>query len=121
MTAREITPLELARALEAGEPIQVVDARAPFRLASGRVDLGPDERFFNLVGSELSRRESLAGTGLDPELPVAVVCGLGNDSRVLALHLERLGCDARSLAGGMSAWMDLVLPRELEPRPRSTG
>lgn len=61
-------------------------------------------------------RASLEGTGLDPAIPIAVVCGHGNDSRVVASHLNGLGARARSLQGGMAAWMTLVLPREL-PAP----
>jgi len=49
-------------------------------------------------------------------MPVAVVCYRGNDSRVVAHHLNRLGYRAMSLQGGMGAWMNAVLPREL-PAP----
>lgn len=114
----EITTVDLALQLERGEPLQIVDVRAPARVATGRIDQVPDERFHNIVGSELLRRASLADTGLDPALPAVVVCGRGNDSRRGAMHLIGLGADARSLLGGMSAWGDLVLPRTL-PVPAS--
>lgn len=117
LNAPEITPDELATALEVGEQVQVVDVRAPIRVESGRIDLVPEERFVNIAGSQLVRYRALEGTGIDPELPAAVVCGRGNDSKVLALHLIRLGCAARSLQGGMSSWMKLCLPRELEAPP----
>lgn len=113
----ELTAADLASALESGVPMQVVDVRAPARVAAGRIDLAPAERFHNIVGSRLLACDTLEGTGIDPGLPVAVVCGLGNDSRALARHLGRLGCDARSLHGGMSAWMALVLPRPLQAPP----
>ena len=116
-TVPEVTTGELAAALEAGDPMQVVDVRAPVRVAAGRIDLVPGERFHNIVGSQLIRHRDLAGTGIDPALPVTVVCGYGNDSKVLALHLSRLGCGARSLRGGMADWMKLVLARELAPPP----
>lgn len=106
---------ELARLLEAGEPIQIMDVRAPHRLTQGRVDLAPDHRFHNVRGSELINRTSIESTGLDPELPVAVVCAMGKDSAVLAFHLARLGLDARSLEGGLDAWYKVTLPRELDP------
>jgi glyoxylase-like metal-dependent hydrolase (beta-lactamase superfamily II) len=111
----EISSAELASALETGDPIQVVDVRAPQRVQAGRIDLAPEDRFYNIVGSQLIRHTNLAPSGIDPAVPVAVVCGFGNDSRVLAYHLNRLGCDAKSLAGGMSAWMRLAVPRELAP------
>jgi glyoxylase-like metal-dependent hydrolase (beta-lactamase superfamily II) len=111
----EISALELARALEAGEPVQVVDVRAPVRVASGRIEVVPEHRFHNVVGSRLLSLASLEGTGIDPELPVAVVCGKGMDSEKVARHLNGIGCRASSLQGGMAAWMKLVLARELEP------
>jgi glyoxylase-like metal-dependent hydrolase (beta-lactamase superfamily II) len=57
----------------------------------------------------------IEGTGLDPEIPVAVVCGHGLDSKILAFHLGRLGLDARSVTGGMVAWMRMTVPVELDP------
>jgi glyoxylase-like metal-dependent hydrolase (beta-lactamase superfamily II) len=95
--------------------MQVVDVRAAFRLESGRIDLVPDSSFHNIVGSQLAKLQDLEGTGIDSQVPVAVVCGQGNDSRVLAAHLNRLGCQARSLSGGMGGWMMLTLERELSP------
>jgi glyoxylase-like metal-dependent hydrolase (beta-lactamase superfamily II) len=109
----EITPLELAQTLELGRRLQVVDVRAPARVALGHVEPGPGASFHNLVGSRLRLRDSLDGTGLDPTVPIAVVCGHGNDSKVVARHLIGLGADAKSLRGGMAAWMNLTLPREL--------
>ena len=82
--ALEITAFELARALEAGEPLQGLDVRAPARVAAGRVDTVPAHRFHNIVGSRVRAQRSLDGTGLDPTVPIAVVCGHGNDSRVVA-------------------------------------
>jgi glyoxylase-like metal-dependent hydrolase (beta-lactamase superfamily II) len=113
----EVSADELAGVLDRGEPMQVVDIRAAFRLETGTVDLGPEDRFHNIVGSQLIQVPTLEGAGLDPSLPISVVCGRGNDSRVLASHLNRLGGNARSLKGGMAAWMRVLLPRELEPPP----
>ena len=113
--APEFSARELARILDAGDPLQIMDVRAPERVAAGSIDLVPPERFHNIPGSELIRRLDVAATGLDPELPVAVICGAGKDSKVLALHLGRLGLDARSLAGGMAAWMNVTIPRVLDP------
>ncbi len=115
-TVPELTATELALRLERGDPLQIVDVRAPARVATGRIDLVPPGRFHNIVGSDLLGRARLADTTLDPALPAVVVCARGNDSRKGARHLIALGLEARSLAGGMSGWMDLVLPREL-PAP----
>jgi len=114
--AREIDPFDLATRLEAGDPIRVLDVRAPQRLAAGRVDPVPVDRFHNIRGSEFVRlADPASAIGLDPADPVAVVCGHGNDSRVIAALLEGRGYEAWSLRGGVTAWMRLVIPRELTP------
>ncbi|MDX2192537.1 MAG: MBL fold metallo-hydrolase [Gemmatimonadales bacterium] len=113
----ECSAAELARDLDAGTPLQLLDIRAPARVAEGHVDLGPPERFHQRVGSEVRRMASLAEAGLDPALPVVVVCGRGNDSRLVAAHLAGLGATARSLRGGMAEWMRLVVLRPLAPPP----
>ncbi len=113
----EIGPAELAWGLESGEQIQILDVRAPFHLETGRIELAPEARFYNITGSQMLEVRDLEQTPLDPKLPVAVVCGKGSDSKKVALHLERLGMAAQSLAGGMTAWMQMSVPRELETPP----
>ena len=111
----EITPEELVRTIESGAPIRVLDVRAPEALAGGRIDILPPERFINIRGSEiLSKGEAIAST-LAPDGPVAVVCGRGNSSRQIALHLNEIGFQAISMRGGMAAWADAVVPRRLTP------
>jgi glyoxylase-like metal-dependent hydrolase (beta-lactamase superfamily II) len=112
-----MTPRDFVAALEAGRDFQVLDVRAPQRLESGRIDIVPESRFVNVRGSELLAREDLQEAGLDPQVPLVVVCGLGNDSRRIARHLRERGFDASSIAGGMVAWMRMALPRELEAPP----
>lgn len=116
--APEIEPFKLAMRLEAGEPIRVLDVRAPERLAAGRVEPVPAHRFHNVRGSEFVQlADPASAIGLDPADPVAVVCGHGNDSRVIAALLRQRGYEAWSLQGGVTAWMRMVIPRELTPPP----
>lgn len=110
----EITPEELARSLENGDAINVLDIRAPARLVAGRIETA---RFHNIVGSRLATLDSPDAVGLDPAVPVAVVCGHGNSSQAATAHLAKLGFQARSLRGGMAAWMLTAIPRAL-PAPR---
>jgi glyoxylase-like metal-dependent hydrolase (beta-lactamase superfamily II) len=114
----EITAERLVRGLEGGEPIQVLDVRAPERLQNGTVEPVPPDRFVNRRGSEVLALEDLSQLGLDPSDPVVVVCGHGSDSRKIAEHLNGRGFVARSLHGGINAWMMLTVPREL-PAPSS--
>jgi glyoxylase-like metal-dependent hydrolase (beta-lactamase superfamily II) len=114
-TVLEVTPAELARTLEGGAPVQLLDVRAPERVERGVVGPVPDERFFNVRGSELFARDDPEAHGLDPAHEVAVVCGHGNDSLRVAAWLVSKGYDAHSLSGGVTAWMRLSVPRPLAP------
>jgi glyoxylase-like metal-dependent hydrolase (beta-lactamase superfamily II) len=113
--APEFSAQELADLIESDTPFQIMDVRAPQKVAQASIHLVPSERYHNIRGSELMNRTDPESTGLDPELPVAVICGRGKDSSVLAFHLNRLGFDARSLAGGIAAWMNVLVHRELDP------
>lgn len=115
MAADEITPEALYEAIEAKEPVSILDVRAPQRLSSGRIDLVPDARFRNIRGSEVTAIPDLAAAGLDPRADWVVVCGHGNDSRKIAAFLNGRGYRARSLRGGIVGWMLAVRPREIRP------
>jgi len=113
----ELTPVELITRIEAGEDVHVLDVRAPASLSTGRVDIVRDDRFHNMRGSEILALSDPTDIGLPKDRPVAVVCGRGNDSRFIAHHLNLRGFQSASLAGGMIAWMNAVIPRELERPP----
>ncbi len=109
----EITPEELAKELEGGAQVQIVDVRLPSNVSP--VGLMPPA--INIVGSSLLRHSDLSSVGVSPAKPVVTVCAHGNDSRIAAMHLNNLGANARSLSGGMAAWMNLILPRTIAPPP----
>jgi glyoxylase-like metal-dependent hydrolase (beta-lactamase superfamily II) len=113
----EISALQLALTLQSANDLQVIDVRPPALVAAGRIDLVPAHRFHSIVGSRLMNAGSLIDTGLDPSLPITVVCGHGHDSRIVAHHLNEIGGRASSLRGGMAAWMTLVVGRDLAPPP----
>ncbi len=115
MPLHEITPEELVAAAERGEPFQVLDVRPEAMLAGGTIDLFPRERFVNLVGSKLMALSDPAEAGLDPDLPVAVVCAQGISSQPAAAFLAQHGYDAHTVRGGMASWMLTLVRRELEP------
>lgn len=113
----EISPEELVATVEAGRHVQVLDIRAPARVATGRIEIVPDGRFHNILGSKLISMQGPAEIGLTTDEPIAVVCARGNDSRFVANFLNQLGYEAKSVSGGMERWMQTVLPRELGPPP----
>lgn len=110
-----IAATELARRLDQGDRVQVLDIRAPERVARGRVALGATLDFRALAASALYRLESLESLHLDPTAPVAVMCGHGNSSRQATRYLRERGFEAFSVAGGMAAWEAVHLPRRLAP------
>lgn len=114
----EISAVDLVKAAESGEQLQLLDIRAPHRLEAGYIDILPADRFFNVAGSRLAAMTDVSETGLDRTVPVAVVCAQGISSRGAAAYLNDLGYQASSLAGGMAAWMSTLVPRDL-PAPSS--
>ena len=118
-TPREMTPEELLHRVEAGEYIQVLDVRAPQRLAGGgHIDVIPADRFFNMAGSQVRALDDINQIGMAKDQPVAVVCGHGSSSKPIAALLHEQGFAAASLAGGMAGWMMTAYPRAL---PAQTG
>jgi glyoxylase-like metal-dependent hydrolase (beta-lactamase superfamily II) len=110
-----IEPEELARRLDAGERLQVLDVRAPDQVERSRITFGAALGFYALPGSRLAQLESFESLGLDAARPVAVVCGHGNSSRAAAALLREQGLDAYSVAGGMAKWETIYLARRLAP------
>lgn len=113
----EVSPLQLAVALEAGDDVQVLDVRLPEKVAAARIDLVPASRFHNIPVSDILQRTSLDGTGIDRDALTVVLCTQGNTSVLVADHLVRLGYRAASLRGGLGALMSLVRAREVTPPP----
>src|SRR5690349_7172053 len=116
-TLPELTPDDLARRLDAGERVQLLDVRAPARLADGRIALGAALEFKNLPASQLYALDTLDPLGLDPRAPVAVVCGHGNSSRKATAYLRLKEFEAYSISGGMAGWDAVFVDRRLAPTP----
>jgi glyoxylase-like metal-dependent hydrolase (beta-lactamase superfamily II) len=108
---------DLARRLDAGERVQLLDVRAPERVAQGRVTLGATLDFRAVPASAMYRLPTLEPLGLDAAAPVAVICGHGNSSQRATSFLRERGFDAYSVTGGMAAWETVYLPRRLSPTP----
>ncbi|HET7296565.1 MAG TPA: rhodanese-like domain-containing protein, partial [Gemmatimonadales bacterium] len=113
----DIAPLDLAQRLDAGERLQVLDVRAPERVAQGRVTLGTTLDFRAVPASEMYRLPTLEPLRLDRGAPVAVICGHGNSSRRATTFLRERGFEAYSVRGGMAAWESIYLPRPLTSTP----
>ena len=112
-----IPAADLARRLDQGERVQLLDIRAPERVARGRVTLGATLDYRTLPASAIYELPTLESLGLDPATPVAVICGHGNSSQQATQYLRERGFEAFSVAGGMAAWETVYLPRRLSPTP----
>ena len=115
----QISADDLARRLDRGDPVQVLDVRATERVAAGveggRVSLGATLDFRALPASQVYQLPTLDPLRLDPNSPVVVICGHGNSSRQAARFLREKGFEAYSVAGGMVAWETVYLARPLAP------
>src|SRR5205809_682763 len=112
-----IPAAELARRLDQGEHVQLLDIRSAERVAQGRVTFGAVLDFRALPAAQIYRLPSLAPLELDPAAPVAVICGHGNSSQPATRFLRERGFEAYSVTGGMAAWETVYLPRRLSPTP----
>ncbi len=110
-----IPAADLARRLDQGERVQLLDIRTPERVARGRVTLGATLDFRTLPASAMYQLPTLESLRLDATAPVAVICGHGNSSQQATQYLRERGFDAFSVAGGMAAWDTVYLPRRLSP------
>src|SRR3989442_15790888 len=108
---------ELARRLDDGEPVQVLDIRAPEKVARGRVHFGAALEFRALPASKMLQLPNLEPLALDPRRPVAVICGHGNSSKQATAFLRQRGVEAYSVTGGMAAWETGYVPRRLASTP----
>ena len=113
----EITPDELIHTIENDDDIQVLDVRPAHRLTNGRIDLLPEDRFFNMVGSQVMALPDPGEIGIDKNRPVAVVCAQGRSSQHVTMFLNDKGYQARSVRGGMAAWMRSGYPRDMAVPP----
>src|SRR6266576_275263 len=89
-----IPATDLARRLDQGERVQLLDFRT-------------------LPASAMYELPTLDPLRLDPAAPVAVICGHGNSSQQATQYLRERGFDAFSMTGGMAAWDTVYLPRRL--------
>jgi glyoxylase-like metal-dependent hydrolase (beta-lactamase superfamily II) len=113
----QIAPQELAERLDRGESLQVLDVRAPEKVAHGHVALGSELDFHAMPNSQLLKLSDLSDLALDATRPVAVICGHGNSSKQATAFLRERGYQAFSVSGGMAAWETVYVARRLSPTP----
>src|SRR5256886_12687042 len=110
-----IPAADLARRLDQGERVQLLDIRTPETVARSRVTLGATLDFRALPASAMYELPTLEPLRLDPATPVAVICGHGNSSQQATQYLRPRGFHAISGTRGMAAWETRYLPPRLSP------
>jgi glyoxylase-like metal-dependent hydrolase (beta-lactamase superfamily II) len=113
----QIPPQELADRLDRGEPLQVLDVRAPGKVERGHIALGSELDFHAHPSSKLFALPDVSALELDTTRPIAVVCGHGNSSKKATAFLRERGYEAYSVIGGMAAWETVYIARHLSPTP----
>ena len=84
------------------EQIQLIDCREQYEWDAGRVN--------GAVHLPLNAIMAGAGTDLDPEKPVVVICRSGNRSELATMMLQARGFEAYNVEGGMEEWAREGLP-----------
>ena len=102
---QDLTPTQLKRRLDRGEPIQLVDVREAPEFASAR----------RLPGAQLVPLGEIGqhAAEFDHSQPLVLICGSGKRAAQAHERLARLGFDNLAcLAGGLTAWEAAGLPVE---------
>ena len=101
---QEITPRELARHIENGHPVRLIDVRQPWENAAAKL---PESFLIPLNEIQLRTAEIPA----EPGILVVLYCHHGIRSLSGVAILQQAGItNAASLSGGIDAWSTLVDP-----------
>jgi sulfur-carrier protein adenylyltransferase/sulfurtransferase len=96
----EMSPLELKRRMDAGEPFELIDVREPFEYEIARID---GAKLFPL--GEITERLD----ELKREQPIVVHCHSGKRSAQAVRLLQQRGfANVYNLEGGIDAWSDQI-------------
>lgn len=101
----EITPVEVKRQQDAGEPLHLIDVREPVEFGITKIN-GAELIPMGTVPASLQRIESLADEGT-----VVVLCHHGVRSLQVVNWLRQQGVErCQSMAGGIDRWSAEVDP-----------
>jgi glyoxylase-like metal-dependent hydrolase (beta-lactamase superfamily II) len=113
-----VTPAELHERVRAGESLTVLDVRGREAYDAWRIE-GPALRsvyhpYVRFLAAESKDEVGELVADLDVAGPVIAVCARGETSAHAAEILRSAGIDAANLAGGMEAWADRYVGRDID-------
>jgi len=117
-----ITPDALADRLRSGDELTVLDVRDRDEFERWHLE-GEGVTAVHIPHMKFIQAEVTGGANdlvADLAEPILAVCGHGEASAHAVSLLRDAGIDARNLAGGMDAWADLYVARELETEAPAT-
>ena len=93
--AKQVTPEEVAKRLQNGEEVIVIDVREGSEVATGKI---PGAKHIPLGHLALRKGE------LDKQKTYIITCQSGNRSKAACGILEALGYKVEDMSGGMNQW-----------------
>src|SRR5581483_295599 len=88
--------------LTRGRPVTVLDIRTPEDRAQWSIPGSVHVNAYHAV--KAGDMEALMRVDLPKDRPLVIICNTGKVSQLAAEHLDKLGLETFSLAGGMKAW-----------------
>jgi len=103
-----VSPADLSRAIDAGEPVRLLDVRNRDEVDEWRIDGPSVERttipYMKWLQADVRDTVADRAAEIPGEGPVTVVCARGEASAYVAGLLTQQGVEARNLADGMDGW-----------------
>lgn len=93
--AEKITPQEVAKRLQNGEEVNIIDVRESSEVATGKI---PGAKHIPLGHLALRKNE------LSKDKTYIITCQSGNRSKAACGILEALGFKVEDMVGGMNNW-----------------
>jgi glyoxylase-like metal-dependent hydrolase (beta-lactamase superfamily II)/rhodanese-related sulfurtransferase len=98
--------------IDGGEPVRLLDVRAPSEFDEWHIDADPVEAINAPYFEFLDDTPELAGASADET--ATVVCAKGGASEFVAGKLQNAGYDVENVDGGMEAWAGVYEAAELD-------
>ncbi|MCL4493505.1 MAG: MBL fold metallo-hydrolase [Firmicutes bacterium] len=111
MSIKSVTAKTVFDELDQGQPIVILDLRAPSEFEDWRIAGPHPAKFYNIFYADFFENEEAAAAPLPKDQEITIVCAKGGASATVAEILDQLGYQVRHMEGGMLAWSQLHIVR----------